>query len=62
MAPSSNVKNLGVVFEFNLSLSDHVSLTKLTRAHTRDLYRIRHLLDLKMPVLLANVLASSKLD
>ena len=47
----------------NFSFADHVSqVIKSTRVHTRDLYRIHPLLDLKTSVLLANALVSSRLD
>ena len=59
----SNVKNPEVVFDSNLSLSDLVSqVKKSARVHTRDLYRIHHLLDFKTSVLLANALVNSKFD
>ena len=55
--------DIGVVFDSNFTFSDHVSqVIKSTRVHTRDLYRIRPLLDLKTSVLLANALVSSRLD
>ena len=63
VSQSQSVKNLGVVFDSNFTFSDHVShVIKSTRVHTRDLYRIRPLLDLKTSVLLANALVSSRLD
>ena len=62
VSPAQSVKNLGVVFDSNFTFSDHVSqVIKSTRAHTRDLYRKRPLLDLKTSVLLANALVSSRL-
>ena len=52
-----------MVFNSNFTFSDHVSqVIKLTRVHVRDLYRIRHFLDLKTSVLLADALVSSRLD
>ena len=63
VAPASNVKNLGVVFDSNLTFTDHISqVIKSTRFHIRDLYRIRHLLDLNTAILLANALVSSRID
>ena len=60
VAPASNVKNLGVVFDPNLTLTDHISqVIKSTRFHIRDLYRIHHLLDLNTAIILANALISS---
>ena len=53
--PAQNVKNLGVVFDTSLSLSDHVSrVSNSTRVHARDLYRIHPLLDHETSALLAN--------
>ena len=63
VSPAQSVKNLGVVFDSNLTFYDHVSqVIKSTRAHARDLYRIRPLLDLKTAIVLANALVSSRLD
>ena len=63
VSPAQSVRNLGVVFDSSFSFSDHVSqVIKSTRVHTRDLYRIRTLLDLNTSVLLANALVSSRLD
>ena len=63
VSPAQSVKNLGVVFDSNFTFSGHVSqVIKSTRAHTRDLYRIRPFLDLKTSVLLANALVSRRLD
>ena len=63
VAPASNVKNLRVVFDPNLTLTDHISqVIKSTRFHIRDLYRIRHLLDINTAILLANALISSRID
>ena len=60
---AQSVRNLRVVFGSNFIFSNHVSqVIKSTRAHARDLYRIRPLLDLKTSVLLANDLVSSRLD
>ena len=42
-------------FDSNFDFSNHVSqVINSTRVHTRDLYRIRPLLDLNTSVLLAN--------
>src|SRR6218665_1262078 len=46
--PTSPVRNLGVIFDQNLSFLDHI--TQLSRScfmHIRDLRRIRPMLDLK---------------
>ena len=63
VSPAQSVKNLGVVFDSNFTISDHVSqVIKSTTVHARDLYRICPLLDLKTSVLVANALVSSRLD
>ena len=63
VSPAQSVKNFGVVFDSNFTLSDHMSqVMKSTRVQARDLYRVRPLLDLKTSVLLANALVSSRLD
>ena len=52
-----------MVFDSNFNFSNHISqVINSTRVHTRDLYRIRPLLDLKTSVLLANALVGSRLD
>ena len=52
-----------MLFDSNFNFSNHMSqVIKSTRVHTRDLYRIRPILDFKISVLLANALVSSKLD
>ena len=61
--PAQSVRNHGVVFDSNFNFSNHVSqVIKSTRVQTRDLYRIRPLLDMNTSVLLANALVSSRLD
>ena len=63
VSQAQNVRNLGVVFDSNVSFSDHVSqVIKSTRVYARDLYRIRPLPVLSTSVLLANALVSSRLD
>ena len=63
VSPALSVKNLGVVFDSNFTLSDHVSQAiKSTRARARDLCRICPLLDLKTLVLLANALVGSRFN
>ena len=63
VSPAQSVRNLGVVFDYNFTFSNHVSqVIKSTRVQARDLYRIRPLLDLNTSVLLANALVSSRLD
>ena len=63
VSSAQGVKNLGVVFDSNFTLSDHVSqVIKSTRVHARDRYTICPLLDLKTSVFLENALVSSRLD
>ena len=63
VSPAQSAKNLGVVFDSNFTLPDHMSqVIKSARVHARDLYKIRPLLDLKALVLLANAFMSSRLD
>ena len=46
--PTSPVRNLGVIFDQNLSFSDHIiQLSCSCFMHFRDLRRIHHMLDLK---------------
>src|SRR6218665_2940304 len=46
--PTSPVRNLGVIFDQNLSFSDHIAqLSRSCFMHIRDLRRIRPMLDLK---------------
>ena len=63
VSPAQSVRNLGVVFDSNFNFSNDASqVIKSTRVQTRDLYRIRPLLDMNTSVLLANALVSSRLD
>ena len=63
VSPAQSVRNLGVVFNSNFNLSNHMSqVIKSTRVHARHLYRIRPLLDFNTSVLLVNALVSSRLD
>src|SRR6218665_4019908 len=61
--PTSPVRNLGVIFDQNLSFSDHI--TQLSRScfvHIRDLRRIRPMLDLKTASTIATSIVHAKLD
>ena len=61
VSPAQSIKNLGMVFDSNFTLSNHVSqVIKSTRVHARDLYRSCPLLDHKTSVRLANTLVSSR--
>ena len=59
VSPAQSVRNLGVVLDSNFNFSNHVSQVIKS---TRDLYRIRPLLDMNTSVLLANALVSSRQD
>src|SRR6218665_99000 len=61
--PTSPVRNLGVIFDQNLSFSDHI--TQPSRScfmHIRDLRRIRPMLDLKTASAIATSIVHAKLD
>ena len=63
ISPSVEVKNLGVIFDSDNSLDNHVA--KVCRAcyyHLRDLRRIRKFLSNETAILLANAMVSSRLD
>ena len=60
---SSSARNLGFIFDSDMSFSDQInSLSKSCHFHVRDIRRIRHLLPLSTATALANSLVSSKLD
>src|SRR6218665_636446 len=61
--PTSPVRKLGVIFNQNLSFSDHI--TELSRScfmHIRDLRRIRPMLDLKTASTIPTSIVHAKLD
>src|SRR6218665_1709422 len=63
--PTSPVRNLGVIFDQNLSFSDHI--TQISRScfmhrPIRDLRRIRPMLDLKTASTIATSIVHAKLD
>ena len=63
VAPSSSVKNLGVVFDQHLSFHEHI--TKISQAcffHIRDLRRIRQFLTRETAATIGSSLIQSKLD
>ena len=63
LLPSASVRNLGVTFDSDLSLTKHISSTCSSSYHIiRQLRQIRSSLDHNTSVLLANALVSSKLD
>ena len=60
---SSSARNLGFIFDSDMSFSDQInSVSKSCHFHIRDTRRIRHLLPLSTATALANSLVSSKLD
>ena len=61
--PVASARNLGVIFDSNLSFSDHISyISKTCFAHIRDLRRIRNTLDHTTACTIATSLIHSKLD
>ena len=61
--PVTSARNLGVIFDSNLSFSDHISyISKTCFAHIRDLRRIRNTLDHTTACTIATSLIHSKLD
>jgi hypothetical protein len=63
LIPTSKVKNLGVIFDSTLSMSQHISsVCKSSFYHIRDFCRIRRFLSKSVSVTVANALVSSRLD
>jgi hypothetical protein len=63
LSPSDSARNLGVIFDSNLSLSKQISSVCQRSYHSiRLLRQIRSSLDLKTAILVANSLTSSNLD
>ena len=61
--PVSFARNLGIIFDSNISFSDHISyISKSCFSHIRDLRRIRNTLDHKTACTIATSLIHSKLD
>ena len=61
--PVASARNLGVIFNSNLSFSDHISyISKSCFVHIRDLRRIRNTLDHTTACTIATSLIHSKLD
>ena len=61
--PVPSARNLGIIFDTNLSFSDHISyISKSCFAHIRDLRRIRNTLDYTTACTIATSLIHSKLD
>ena len=63
LTPSDSCRNLGVVFDSDLSFKKHISnVCRLSFYHIRQLRQIRSSLDTNSAIILANSLVSSKLD
>src|SRR2546425_371268 len=63
LVPVCSARNLGVVFESDLSFDQHISnVCRSSFYHIRQLRQIRPSLDLNSSIQLANALVSSKLD
>jgi len=63
LSPSSETRNLGVIFDSSLSFSKHVSdLCRSCFYHICQLRQARSSLDTKSATILANALVNSKLD
>jgi len=63
ISPVCAARNLGVIFDSTLSMSDHISaVSKCCLFHIRDLRRIRNTLDLNTAKIIATALVHSRLD
>lgn len=63
LSPSGKVRNLGVIFDNRLSLTQHVSaVCSSCYYHIRDLSRIRRHLSISVASQIANALVTSRLD
>lgn len=63
LSPSSSARNLGIIFNSDLSHKEHITATcQVSFLHIRQLRQIRHLLDLNSAIKLGNSLVSSRLD
>ena len=63
LTPSDSCRNLGVVFDSDLSFKKHISnVCRLSFYYIRQLWQIRSSLDTNSAIILANSLVSSKLD
>jgi hypothetical protein len=61
--PSSQVRNLGVTFDSDLSFNSHISqVCRSSFYQTRQLRQVRTSLDQNSAIILANALVTSKLD
>ena len=63
IVPSDTVRNLGVIFDSELSFHNHISnICSSSFHHIRRLRQVRSSLDKKSAIILANALVTSKLD
>src|SRR6267154_1429094 len=63
LSPTTHCRNLGVVFDSDLSFDKHISsICSSSFYHIRQLRQIRSVLDRPSAILLANALVSTKLD
>ena len=63
LIPTDSTRNLGVVFDKDLSLKKNISsICKTSYYHIRQLRQVRSSLDTNSAIILANSLVSSKLD
>jgi hypothetical protein len=63
LVPVQSARNLGVIFDNELSFESHISkICQTSFLHIRQIRRVRHLLDYNSAILLANSLVSSRLD
>ena len=63
LSPAKSARNLGVIFDSNLSFTDHISaISKSCLYHIRDLKRIRSTIDQSTARIIATALIHSKLD
>ena len=61
--PVPSARNLGVVFDSEMSLESHITkVCQTSYLHIRQIRKVRHLLNLNSAILLANSLVSSRLD
>ena len=60
---STSARNLGFIFDSDMSLTSHVNLVcKSSHFHIRDIRRIQNLIPPSVAITLANSLVSSRLD
>ena len=63
LEPVNSVRNLGIIFDTDLSLRKHISsITQTSFYHIRHLRQIRSSIDINSATILANALVQSKLD